>query len=186
VVRDGPAEPEIHRVGLAERAGRTVEVALAHAGAGRFVGIVCPTRRRRELEQALADNSVEWSSADRGELSTSINVVSPQDGEGPGVRRRGRPSSPRTSSRGRTRAPLALRGADPHDGRLDVVCVGEPVPLGLPSGRGPIPSTPMASPTPDARRLASTWPAGWRASAPPSAWPSVLATWRSWAGPSDT
>src|SRR6185503_1495172 len=37
VVRDGPASPHMHRVELPERAGRAVEVAQAHAAAGRFV-----------------------------------------------------------------------------------------------------------------------------------------------------
>ncbi len=83
VVRDGPTNPGVHQVEeVAERAGRAVAVAIGHAGKGRFVGIVCPASCRAEVEAALASNAVTWSSADRGELDTSINLVSPQEAKG--------------------------------------------------------------------------------------------------------
>jgi DNA helicase IV len=82
VVRDGPADPGVHQVEPAERAGRAVAVAVDHAAAGRFVGLVCPATARPDVEAALADNGVTWSSADRGELDTAINVVSPQEAKG--------------------------------------------------------------------------------------------------------
>src|SRR5439155_3129998 len=64
VVRDGPADPTVHRVGAAERAARAVSIAMAHAAAGRFVGVVCPPAYRSELEEAFAANEGVWSSAD--------------------------------------------------------------------------------------------------------------------------
>jgi DNA helicase IV len=82
VVRKGPAAPGVHKVQPAERAGRVAALALAHAGELRFVGIVCPPSLRAEVEEALAANGSEWSSADRGELGRAINLVSPQETKG--------------------------------------------------------------------------------------------------------
>jgi DNA helicase IV len=82
VIRQGPASPGVHRVQPAERAGRVAGLALAHAAEQRFVGIVCPPSLRAEVEEALAANGSEWSSADRGELGRAINLVSPQETKG--------------------------------------------------------------------------------------------------------
>jgi DNA helicase IV len=82
VVRDGPAEPGIHRVEASERPGRTVAIAMEHAAEGRFVGIVCPPARRQELVDALAANQVEWSGADQGEVAALVNVVGPHEAKG--------------------------------------------------------------------------------------------------------
>lgn len=82
VVRKGPASPGVHKVQPAERAGRVAGLALGHATDHRFVGIVCPPSLRAEVEEALAVNGSEWSSADRGELGRAINLVSPQETKG--------------------------------------------------------------------------------------------------------
>lgn len=82
VVRDGPAEPGIHRVEASERPGRAVAIAMEHAAEGRFVGIVCPPVHRQELVDALSANEVEWSGADQGDLAAAINVVGPHEAKG--------------------------------------------------------------------------------------------------------
>ena len=82
VVRDGPAEPGIHRVEASERPGRAVALAMEHAAQGRFVGVICPPAHRQELVEALAANQVEWSGADQGDLATAVNVVGPQEAKG--------------------------------------------------------------------------------------------------------
>ncbi|PWR12673.1 hypothetical protein DKT69_23240 [Micromonospora sicca] len=82
VVRDAPADPGRHHVTPARRAAATVEIAQAHAGKGRFVGIVCAESCRQELEQALTEQEVAWMDADQGELGSSINVVSPRGAKG--------------------------------------------------------------------------------------------------------
>jgi DNA helicase IV len=174
VVRDGPAAPRMHRVDLPERAGRAVEVAQAHAAAGRFVGIVCPTRRRREIEQALADNGVEWSSADRGELGASVNLVTPQEAKGlefDAVVVVEPEDIVAADERGHRLLYVALTRTT---GFLDVVSVGEPVPLHTPD-RGPRGEGPSNGFTPaDAQRLAEHMAGRLRAAAPVSAWREVL------------
>ncbi|MEU0555422.1 UvrD-helicase domain-containing protein [Dactylosporangium sp. NPDC006015] len=81
-VREGPADPGIHVVEPAERAGRAALVAKDHALGGRFVGIVCPAACRSELEFALHANDLQWGRADQGELDHPINLVSPQEAKG--------------------------------------------------------------------------------------------------------
>jgi hypothetical protein len=86
VVRDGPAEPGVHVVEPAERAGRVARLAGDHLRAGRFVGIVCPAACRAEVEFALHANDLPWHRADQGEPDRSPAslpyLVSPQEAKG--------------------------------------------------------------------------------------------------------
>ena len=129
VVRGGPAQPVVHRVSAAERAGVVAMVALAHAKSKRFVGIVCPDSLRREVEEVLAANDISWSSADRGELGRAINLVSPQEAKGlefDAVI----VAEPEEIVAGDPRGHRLLYVAMTRTiGYLDVVCAGEPLPL---------------------------------------------------------
>jgi DNA helicase IV len=177
VVRDGPADPAIHRVDAGERAGRAVAVAKAHAAVGRFVGLICPSTCRTELEQALAANQVVWSSADRGELDSSINLVSPREAKGlefDAVV----VVEPADIVAGDARGHRVLFTALTRTTRyLDIVCVGDPVPLAAP---GPQPR-PQARPEPAATvdvgeldRLAQEIAATVTGRAPAPQWDEVL------------
>lgn len=155
VVRDGPAEPGIHRVPLAERAGRVVELAMRRSGDGQFVGIVCPAQCRREIEAALAANDVAWSSADRGELGERVNLVSPEEAKGlefDAVIVVEPEHVVAADPRGHRMLYVALTRTTRY---LDVVCFGEPLPM------EPPPVTPPPAPAPDlfsardGRRLAA-------------------------------
>jgi hypothetical protein len=81
IVRDGPSEPALQRVGEAARAGAVVEAASFHAAKGRSVGIVCPGRCREEVEVALRRQDIQWYAAG-GDLGRGINLVSPQEAKG--------------------------------------------------------------------------------------------------------
>ncbi|MFI6762575.1 HelD family protein [Micromonospora sp. NPDC050417] len=175
VVRDGP-EPSTHRVGLTERPGRVVTVALAHAAAGRFVGIVCPPRCRREVEAALAENGVEWHSADRGELGGSINLVSPQEAKGlefDAVVVVEPAEIVASDERGHRLLYVALTRTTGH---LDVVCVGDPLPLTAPTrpGRGDD-DRPNGLTAREVRRIAEYIAGQLRGAAPEPHWDEVLA-----------
>ncbi|HEY8474362.1 MAG TPA: UvrD-helicase domain-containing protein [Natronosporangium sp.] len=176
VVRDGPAEPQIHRVGLADRAGRVAAVAAGHAEQGQFVGVVCPPRCRREVEAALAAAGVGWSSADRGELGSAVNLVSPQEVKGlefdalvvvePEQIVAG-------DERGHRLLYVALTRTTRY---LDIVCVGEPLPLTVPP-QDSEPEQPAGAASFGARdveRLAEHLAAQLRNAAPVSAWQDVL------------
>lgn len=176
VVRDGPAAPEIHQVPLAERAGRVVSVAAGHAAEGEFVGIVCPQRCRREIEAALdAVTDVEWSSAERGELGTAINLVSPQEAKGlefDAVVVVEPEAIVAEDERGHRLLYVALTRTTR---RLDIVCVGEPVPLSAPARPDPGDPEPDRFDEREVRRLAEHLAGRVRAAAPANAWPRVLA-----------
>jgi DNA helicase IV len=175
VIRDGPGEPRIHRVGLAARAGRAVAVATDHAGAGQFVGIVCPPRCRREIEAALAANGIAWSSAERGELGSAINVASPQEAKGlefDAVVVVEPEQIVADDARGHRMLYIALTRTTRH---LDIVCVGEPLPLSV--SPPPDPTPPEGDPAftaQDTHRLAEHLADRLRSAAPQPAWPQVL------------
>jgi DNA helicase IV len=180
VVRDGPAEPSVHRVSLTERPGRVVAVATEHAAAGRFVGIVCPPRCRREVEAALAANGVEWRSADRGELGGSINLVSPQEAKGlefDAVVVVEPEEIVASDERGHRLLYVALTRTT---GYLDLVCVGEPLPLAaapVRRGHGGGDDADQATrfTTREVRRLAEHVAGQLRGAAPEQYWDEVLA-----------
>jgi len=121
-------------VSAAERAGVVAMVALAHAKRKRFVGIVCPASLRPEVEEVLAANDISWSSADRGELGRTINLVSPQEAKG------------LEFDAVVVAEPQEIVAADPRGhrllyvamtrttGHLDIVCAGEPLPLNVTHG----------------------------------------------------
>lgn len=175
VVRDGPAEPRIHRVGLAERAGRVVAVAAAHARDGQFVGVVCPPRCRREVEAALGANGVAWSSAERGELGAAVNLVSPWEAKGlefDAVVVVEPEQIVAGDERGHRLLYVALTRTTRY---VDVVCVGEPVPLSVPPPRRPPEDgADAAFSARDVRRLAEHLAAQIRGAAPRDEWVRVL------------
>jgi hypothetical protein len=175
VVRDGPQAPTVHRVGLAGRAGRTATVAIEHAAAGRFVGIVCPPRCRRETEAALAANGATWSSAERGELGAAINLVSPAEAKGlefDAVVVVEPEQIVADHERGHRMLYVALTRTTAY---LDVVCVGDPLPLSTP--HTPEPTTDDDHDGFTAQRaqwLAEHLAGQLRAAAPEPQWRSVL------------
>ncbi|WP_277455375.1 UvrD-helicase domain-containing protein [Janibacter sp. DB-40] len=82
VVREGPADPDLieHDPWYLSQTG--VEHAQEHAGKGRFVGIVCPEELREEVEDELRNNDVAFGDVSRGDLTSSINVMTPQESKG--------------------------------------------------------------------------------------------------------
>lgn len=174
VVRDGPAEPRIHQVALAERADRAVAVAADYAAEGEFVGIICPERCRREVEAALAANGLTWSSAERGELGSAINLVAPREAKGlefDAVVVVEPEHILAEDARGHRMLYVALTRTTR---RLDIVCVGEPLPLAVPAPRAPAEQTGRRFADQDATRLAEYLAGQVRAAAPPQRWRQVL------------
>ncbi|MDG4775048.1 ATP-binding domain-containing protein [Solwaraspora sp. WMMD792] len=175
VVRDGPAEPGVHRVGLTERAGRVVAVAGEHAARGAFVGVVCPPRCRREVEAALADNGLAWSSAQQGDLGAAINLVSPAEAKGlefDAVVVVEPEQIVADDERGHRMLYVALTRTTGH---LDVVCVGDPLPLTTPYRPDPGSADDQPDFTERSARLLAEHLAGQlRAGAPAAHWAEVL------------
>ncbi|KGN29461.1 hypothetical protein N802_13625 [Knoellia sinensis KCTC 19936] len=82
VVRDGPADPELVEVDEFDVAGPALAAARSHAGSGRFVGLICPDRHRRRLEEELVAHDVKWANVGSGNLDSSINVARPSESKG--------------------------------------------------------------------------------------------------------
>jgi superfamily I DNA/RNA helicase len=162
-------------VGLAGRAGRTAAVAIEHAAAGHFVGIVCPPRCRRETEAALAANGATWSSAERGELSTAINLVSPEEAKGlefDAVVVVEPEQIVADYERGHRMLYVALTRTTAY---LDIVCVGDPLPLSVPAIAPTAPDDDFSGFTAQrAQWLAEHLAGQLRAAAPESHWQTVL------------
>jgi UvrD-like helicase C-terminal domain len=175
VVRDGPAGPGIHRVGLAERAGRVAALAIARAADGQFVGVVCPPRCRRETEAALAAAGARWSSAERGELGSAINLVSPDEAKGlefDAVIVVEPEQIVAGDARGHRMLYVALTRTTRY---LDVVCVGEPLPLIVPDPPPDVVDAGGSGFTDrDLRRLAEYVAGQVRGAAPRPRWGEVL------------
>jgi hypothetical protein len=132
VVRDGPAPPRIHRVEPDERAARAVAVAMEHAAAGRFVGLVCPTGCRDELVEALSANRVEWSDAQQSDLGATVTVVAPHEAKGlefDAVIVLEPEAIVAGEERGHRTLFIALTRTTRY---LDIVAVGDPLPLAPP------------------------------------------------------
>jgi DNA helicase IV len=187
VIRDGPADTGVHRVGLAELAGRTVTVAREHADAGRFVGIVCPPRQRRAVEAALAANGVAWSSADRGELGGAVNLISPQEAKGlefDAVVVVEPVEIVASDERGHRLLYVALTRTTGH---LDIVCTSDPVPLDAPVRPRPAMADQAGATFTrrEAHRLAEHLAGQLRGAAPPAFWADVLAELRATLLPQD-
>jgi DNA helicase IV len=177
VVRDGPADPVVHQVDPASRAGRAVAVASAHAARNRYVGIVCPAGCRTDVEAALNDNGVPWSAAEGTGAGVLVNLVSPQEAKGlefDAVVVVEPEQIVAGDERGHRMLFVALTRTTRY---LDIVCVGEPVPVGTPSA-APVPSPrPPVEPgfsAEQAERLAEEIAAIVSGSAPVRAWNEVL------------
>ena len=177
VVRDGPADPRIHRVEAMERPGWTVRVAAEHAAEGRFVGVVCPDSCRQEVIEALAANQVSWRGAGQGGPEQSgadaaVHLVSPQEAKG------------LEFDAAIVVEPAEIVAADERGHRmlfialtrttrfLDIVCVGEPVPLSPPEPAPPAPPPP-GDPQ-QLQRLAQQVATAVAGAAPAPLWDEVL------------
>ena len=151
-------------------------MASRYAAAGQLVGVICPARCRRELEAALAADGVTWSSAARGELGSAVNLVSPQEAKGlefDAVVVVEPEQVVAEDPRGHRLLYVALTRTTRY---LDIVCVGEPVPLGAPPPPAPDPVEGGPSFTDrDGRRLAGHLAGQLRSAAPERVWPQVLA-----------
>jgi DNA helicase IV len=173
-VREAGVGPSVHSVAVGERAGRAVAVAVAHASENRFVGIICPSRCRREVESALAANGVTWSSAERGELGGAINLVSPAEAKGlefDAVVVVEPEHIVAEYARGLRMLYIALTRTT---GYLDIVCVGEPLPLTALSPVDAMPTATSRFDDDDVASLAAQMAVQIRNAAPKQRWGDVL------------
>lgn len=133
-VRVGAAAPIIQRVGLTERARRVATTAQLHSKAGRYVGVICPAKCRREVEDALTAAGVGWSGGAEDRADGEVTLVAPADAKGLefDVAVVVEPEAIVDEDvRGHRMLYVAFTRATTE---LDIVCVGEPVPVDREAG----------------------------------------------------
>jgi DNA helicase IV len=82
VVREGPSEPELIFAEPHQVAHHVVSAAREYASLGNFVGIVCPATHRKDVEESLRQEGVQWANAGAGEIGTSITLLDPNESKG--------------------------------------------------------------------------------------------------------
>ncbi|WP_191562884.1 HelD family protein [Janibacter melonis] len=82
VIREGPTDPELIEAESWFLTQRAVSAAQLHAGKGRFVGVIVPEELREELEGELREDGTSFADVRDGELSASINVMTPEQSKG--------------------------------------------------------------------------------------------------------
>lgn len=82
VVRDGPSEPEIVRVGAGDAPAAAVEAAMSYSAHGNLVGVVCPQREWDMTVAALQRRSVNWRDVSADGISAGINLLTPTASKG--------------------------------------------------------------------------------------------------------
>lgn len=123
-VWDGPSEPEIHQVTLIERAAQVAALAQRHIADDVSVGIICPERCRREVENALWIHGVP-----RGDLGSPVTLIAPREAKGlefDAVVVVEPEAIVEEDERGHRMLYIAFTRATKT---LDIVCVGDPLPL---------------------------------------------------------
>ncbi|MEV6969526.1 UvrD-helicase domain-containing protein [Hamadaea sp. NPDC051192] len=130
-VQVGTAAPTVLRVGVGERGRLVATTAHLHAKAGRYVGVICPAKCRREVEAALTEAGVGWvDGTGEGERADGdVTLIGPADAKGLefDVAIVVEPEAiVDEDQRGHRMLYVAFTRATTE---LAVICVGEPLPL---------------------------------------------------------
>jgi len=129
-IRSGPSDPGVHQVGLLERAARVATIAQQRDDGS--IGIICPDRYRREVEAALILHDVSW-----GTLGSPVSLLRAPEAKGlefDAVIVVEPAAIVEEDERGHRLLYIALTRATRT---LDVVAVGDPMPLGPIAPREP-------------------------------------------------
>lgn len=82
ILRGVEYEPRFAGAGGNELPQEVSRSVFTHSGRGRFVGVIAPTYLWPELRAAFRSDDLQWSESTEGELSTAINLVTPEDAKG--------------------------------------------------------------------------------------------------------
>jgi DNA helicase IV len=82
ILRDVEYAPRFAGVPAGELAEEVARTVFTHSGRGRFVGVVAPVQLWAGLREAFQSDDLQWSESTEGELSTAINLVTPEDAKG--------------------------------------------------------------------------------------------------------
>jgi DNA helicase IV len=82
ILRDVDYAPRFASVPEGDLALEVARTVFGHSGRGRFVGVVAPVELWPSLREAFRSEDLQWSESTEGELSTAINLVTPEDAKG--------------------------------------------------------------------------------------------------------
>jgi hypothetical protein len=82
ILRDVDYAPRFAGVPESDLAQEVARTVFTHSGRGRFVGVVAPVQLWPCLREAFQADDLQWSESTEGELSTAINLVTPEDAKG--------------------------------------------------------------------------------------------------------
>jgi DNA helicase IV len=82
ILRDVDYAPRFSGVEKEELAQEVARTVFTHSGRGRFVGVVATVQLWPGLREAFQADDLQWSESTEGELSTAINLVTPEDAKG--------------------------------------------------------------------------------------------------------
>ncbi|MET4145489.1 UvrD-helicase domain-containing protein [Arthrobacter sp. UYCo732] len=82
ILRDVEYAPRFVGVPTGELTEEVARTVFTHSGRGRFVGVVAPVNLWAGLREAFQADDLQWSESTEGELSTAINLVTPEDAKG--------------------------------------------------------------------------------------------------------
>lgn len=82
VLRDVEYAPRLAGAQPDDLANEVARSVFVHSGRGRFVGVVAPLQSWPSLREAFRNDDLQWSESTDGELSSAINLVTPEDAKG--------------------------------------------------------------------------------------------------------
>lgn len=82
ILREAEQQPRFIETTQPEFADAIVAAVFEHSGRGRFVGVIACLERWPELQSAFRAKDLQWSQSSDGGLSSTINLVTPEDSKG--------------------------------------------------------------------------------------------------------
>lgn len=82
ILRDVDYPPRFAGIETSAMAQEVARTVFTHSGRGRFVGVVASVQLWPGLREAFQADDLQWSESTEGELSTAINLVTPEDAKG--------------------------------------------------------------------------------------------------------
>ncbi|ASN19317.1 HelD family protein [Arthrobacter sp. YN] len=82
ILRDVEYAPRFAGASTTDLSQEVARSVFTHSGRGRFVGVVAPVQLWEGLRAAFRHDDLQWSESSQGELSSAINLVTPEDAKG--------------------------------------------------------------------------------------------------------
>lgn len=82
VIRSAGEVPQFTSKDPEQLTGELAKIVLHHSGRGRFVGVIAAEEQWSDIRPAFRDEDIQWSESTSGDLSSAINLVTPEASKG--------------------------------------------------------------------------------------------------------